>query len=594
MSLIRTLRCVVLFAAVAPSVLGSPAGAATDPPPAISIPTLPVSEIKPGMTGTGYSVFSGTKRDTFAVSIVGVLRRYKPGSDLILARASNEFLEKTGIIAGMSGSPVYVDGKLIGAVAYAWPFLKEPLAGITPIGEMLSVLPGKEGPPPSAEDRFGSLGAPPAPSDDPGGARPIATPIALAGFTPAAVRYLEPWLAERGFVASLGGAKEPGGSCDSLLPGSAIGVELVRGDWSAAAIGTVTYRDKDRILAFGHPFMSMGWVDFPITAATIHTIMVSSQISNKVASPTATCGALVADREAGIAGTVGPTPAMVPVSVSIEGTGGRARRYRFEIARSRYLTPGLLSAVVVSSISDELFEAGVSTIRYDVAYSMNGGKRTIHQGDLFLTTSPVSGVGEAVSQALTVLLGDRFRPSRLDSASVRVSAAEGIDEAAVVGIRVTPPTAAPGDSVDAEVTLRRPAKPLETRHVRIRIPPSTPDGDVTIRVCDGGETEKWEMGRVPDRYKPQTFDQLADIIETTRRSDRLYVQVYREAGGAVVDGGEISQAPRSVLSVIGASMKSGDASETKGATLAEVSIPMGRVVRGCESATVSVVSDPRR
>ena len=144
------------------------------------------------------------------------------------------------------------------------------------------------------------------------------------------------------------------------------------------------------------------------------------------------------------------------------------------------------------------------------------------------------------------------------------------------------------------MTLRRATAPLETRHVRIRIPPSTPDGDVTIRVCDGDDTEKWEMARAPDRYKPVTFDQLADLIESSRKSDRLYVQVYREADGAMVDGSEISQAPRSVLSVIGASRKSGDASAIKGATLAEIAVPMGRVVQGCETATVTVQSDPRR
>lgn len=592
----RAFRCVALIAlfAVAPA-LARPRGAAAAAVDPSSIPTMAVSDIRPGMVGTGYSVFSGAGRDTFSVSIVGILRQYKPNSDLILARASNEFLDRTGIIAGMSGSPVYIDGKLIGAISYTWAFMKEPLAGITPIGEMLTALPGKEGAPRVSEDRFGALGAPMPPEADPtGGARPIATPLALAGFTTEAVRYLQPWLAERGFVASLGGAREPGGSCDSLLPGSAIGVELIRGDWSAAAIGTVTYRDKDRILAFGHPFMSMGWVDFPITAATIHTIMVSNQISNKVGSPTVTCGALLADRDVGIAGTVGEPPAMVPVSVAVEGSGGRSRRYHFEVARSRYLTPALVGATVVNSISDALFESGVSTVRYDVTYYMNGGARAVHQGDLVLTTAPVSGVGDAVSQALTILLGDRFRPSRLDSARVSVSAVEGIDAMAIDGIRVTPPTAAPGDSVDVEVTLRRAATPSVTRHIRIRVPPSTPDGDVTIRVCDGGETEKWEAARVPDRYKPVTFDQLANLIESSRRADRLYVQIYREAGGAVVDGNEISQAPRSVLSVIGASQKSGEASETKGATVAEIAVPMGRVVQGCESATITVQSDARR
>src|SRR5712671_4069841 len=211
--------------------------------------TFPVSELKQGMTGVGYTVFAGTTIDTFSVAVLCVLHYYRSGFDLIMARASSPIVDKTGIIAGMSGSPVYINGRLIGAVSYTWSFLKEPMAGITPIDQMLSLLPVEGARLPDVEDTFGKLGAPDG-AGDAGAAKPIATPISLAGFTSEALRYLEPWLSERGFVASPGGANEPGEPCDSLRPGSAVGVQLIRGDWSAAAIGTVTYRDKDRILAF--------------------------------------------------------------------------------------------------------------------------------------------------------------------------------------------------------------------------------------------------------------------------------------------------------------------------------------------------------
>lgn len=567
------------FAAVTPSI----------PPSA----RMPVSEVREGMVGTGYSVFSGTEVDTFSVVIVGVLKGYRPGFDLIMARPSSPVVDKTGVVGGMSGSPVYIDGKLIGAVSYTWSFLKEPMAGITPIDQMLTLLPARDAKPPRPEDAFGDLGAPQAFAGDVGGAKPIATPLALAGFTSEAIRYLDPWLAERGFVASPGGANLPGGSCDSLRPGSAIGVQLVRGDWSAAAIGTVTYRDGDRLLAFGHPFLAMGWMELPMTAARIHTIMSSQQISNKIGSPTATCGTIFADRSVGIAGTLGPSPSMIPVTVSIAGTGGRSRAYHLEVARSRYLTPALVSASVVNSISEALYDAGVATVRYDFSLYMNGGSRTIRKEDTFVSTAPVSGVGETVGQSLTLLLGDRFRPSRLDSARVNVRVEEGIDEAALVGIRVSPAAVIAGDSLEVDLTLRRPGKQVETRRVRIRVPPTSPEGELTVRVCDAGETEKWEMQRAPERYQPETFDQLAALIEADRASDRIYVQLYRTVGGAVVGGREISQAPGSVLNVLGSSPKSGESATTKGATVAEVSIPLGRIVRGCESATVTVIPGVR-
>ncbi|HLQ67629.1 MAG TPA: SpoIVB peptidase S55 domain-containing protein [Candidatus Limnocylindrales bacterium] len=554
--------------------------------------TFPVSELKQGMTGVGYTVFAGTTIDTFSVTILGVLHSYRPGFDLIMARASSPIVDKTGIIAGMSGSPVYINGRLIGAVSYTWSFLKEPMAGITPIDQMLSLLPVEGARLPDVEDTFGKLGAPDG-AGDAGAAKPIATPISLAGFTSEALRYLEPWLSERGFVASPGGANEPGEPCDSLRPGSAVGVQLIRGDWSAAAIGTVTYRDKDRILAFGHPFLAMGWMELPLTGATIHTIMSSQQISNKIGSPTNTCGTVIADRSTGIAGVVGPGPSMIPVSVSIVGSGGRAKQYHFEVARSRYLTPALVSATVVNSISEALYDAGVTTVRYDYSLYMNGGARTIRHEDVILSTAPVSGVGETVGQSLTLLLGDRFRPSRLDSTRVNVRVEEGIDEAALIGIRVSPASVAAGDSIDVDLSLRRSSKLIETRRVRVRIPPSAPQGDLTVRVCDAAETDRWETQRAPELFQPETFDQLANLIESERSADRIYVQLYRAAGGAIVGGREISQAPSSVLQVLGSSPKSGESATTKGATLAEIALPLGHVVRGCETATVSVIPGNR-
>lgn len=591
----RAARLASILAALSIAAVPLPSDVARAAAPRIPANRLmPVSEIREGMTGVGYTVFQGTAIDSFTVTILGILRGYRPGADLIMARAQSPVLDRTGIQAGMSGSPIYVNGKLVGAVSYTWGFLKEPLAGITPIEEMLSLLPGPGGPPADREDRFGALGAPVAPPAEAAGARPIATPLSLSGFTPEAIRFLDPWLKERGFVAVPGGGQEPGGSCDSLAPGSALGVSLIRGDLSAAAIGTVTYRDGDRVLAFGHPFLSMGWVEFPLTAATIHLIMSSTQISNKVGSPTATCGTLIADRSVGIAGEIGAAPDMIPVTVAVEGTGGRKKHYRFEVARGRYLTPALVSSGVVSSISEALYDTGVSTVRWDLAYYMNGGKRTIRGGDRFITTSPLSGVGETVGQTLTILLGDRFRPSRLDSAAVTLQVEDGVDDAALIGIRAYPATVAPGEWVNVELTYRPTAKPVQTQRTRIQVPAGTPEGEITVRVCDGQETERWEVGRAPERYQPETFEQLARLIEDNRRLDHLYVQLYRAAGGAVVGGREISQAPSSVLQVLGGSGKSGETAATKGATLAERSLAMDRIVHGCESATITVAADRRR
>lgn len=564
--------------------------------PHAGVTPFPVDSVRVGMTGVGLSVFEGTRIDSFAVTILGVLKGYRPGATLILARASSPFLERSGIIAGMSGSPVYIHGKLLGAIAYAWGFNKEPVGGITPIGDMLSLLPkeGTAAPPEDPENRLGALAPVHSdPLDNPGQARAIGTPLVLSGFTPEAIQYLDPWLKQQGFVASPGGGQIPGESCDELVPGAAIGVQLIRGDWSAAAIGTLTYRDGDRLLAFGHPFIALGWVRFPLTGAVIHTVFVNEQLSTKIGSPTTPCGTMIADRSTGIAAEIGPPPAMIPVAVSIEGNGGRERHYHFEVARSRFLAPQLVGMTVVNSISEALGDVGYATIRYNLAYMMNGGKTTIRRSNLFLTQSPVSGVGDDVTQTLQLLLSDHFKPTTLDSVHVDLVASPGLEASRISEVRLHPSTVSPGDSVEVEVLLRSGGSGMETRRIKVRVPPQTPPGELQVRACDGDETDKWEQDRTPDRYKPETFDELVRVLQEDRRNDRIYVQLFRASGGATVHGDEISQAPPSVLDVLQGEPKSGAVATTKGATIAETSIPLSAMARGCETAKLNVVPDLR-
>ena len=568
------------------------------PPAATAAPravpnSFPVDSVRAGMVGIGLSVFEGTRIDSFPVAIIGVLKGQRPGATLILARAQGAYLERTGIIAGMSGSPVYINGRILGAIAYTWSFSKDPVAGITPIGEMIDILPPKGAiPSEETESRLGLIDSPTEGlSAEPTGARPIATPLVFSGFGAEAMRFLTPWLEERGFVAGPGGGTAPGISCDDLVPGSAVGVALVRGDWSAAAIGTLTYRDGDRILAFGHPFSAMGWVRFPLTAATIHTVFANQQISSKVGSPTTPCGTLLTDRSVGVSGEIGASPAMIPVAVSIEGSGKREKEYHFEVVRSRLLTPNLVASAVVNSISEALNDVGYATIRYDLMFAMNGGKTRIKKGNALLTQSPLSGVGEEIGQSLQLLMSEHFRPTSLDSVRVHISSEVGLDAARISEIRLRPSTAAPGDSVQVEVTLRRGGRATEIRRLGVRIPPQTPEGELTVRVCDGEESDKWELERTPDRFKPQTFDDVVRLIETERRLDRIYVQLYRAGEGATARGGEISQAPPSFLGVLEGAGTAGATAATKGATLQEIVVDGGAVVRGCETAKLNIVPD---
>lgn len=415
------------------------------------------------------------------------------------------------------------------------------------------------------------------------------TPLALSGFTPEALRYMAPWLDEHGFVSAPGGGSTGEGSCDSIGPGSAVGVELVRGDMSATAIGTATYRDGNRVLAFGHPFYALGRVQLPMTAATIHTVFANQQISTKVGSATRTCGTLVADRSVGIAGELGAAPSMIPLRVAIHGPRARDRQFHFQVARSRSLTPGLAAATIVSSISEALFDVGLSTTRYDLTYWLNGGKEILKRGNAIVAPAPLGGAGDDVSQTLFLLLVNRFEPVRLDSLHAEISVEEGLDQAALTSIRVEPTMAAPGESVQVELSIRPSRQKAETRRVTVRIPLGTPPGDLVVRACNGPDTDKWERERAPETFEPQSLDHLLGLLSRERRGDQLFVQLYREVKGVTVHGGEISQAPSSVMDVLGGGAKSGESGPVKGATLAETIVPTGRVVSGCEQTTLTVL-----
>jgi hypothetical protein len=259
------------------------------------------------------------------------------------------------------------------------------------------------------------------------------------------------------------------------------------------------------------------------------------------------------------------------------------------VARSRMLTPGLVAAAIVNSISEALYSIGPATTHYEVTYYLNGGRTRLTRGNSWIVPGPLSGPGEEVNVTLNALLGNRFEPIRVDSVAATVAVTSQPEDARIAGVRVVPAIAAPGDSVRVEVTLRPSREEVERRWTGIRIPDNTPPGTLSVRACDAGGTEQWEQNRAPDRYQARSLTQLLTLLGAQRRADRVYVQLYRSAPGATVRGSEISQAPASMLEVLGSGASSGETAPTKGATLEEVSIPIGRVVGGCEAATLEIL-----
>ena len=358
-----------------------------------------LEDLRPGMKGVARTVFSGSEPQEFGVEILGVLPGFPaPRQSAIIARLSGANVEKTGVFAGMSGSPVYIEGRLVGAIAFSFPFSKEPIAGITPIKQMIDLFeraaPGNELQKPK-EPRaisFAQLAAnewkptlpKPAVTAAPMIASvsagsplvplmgqqmtPIATPVVFAGISQDSLSMFAPQLMANGLLPVSGA----GGSAaitplakateQTLLPGTSVSVQLVRGDYSIAASGTVTFRDGDRIYAFGHPFLSLGASDMPMSESAVVTVIPNVNNSFKLSVPGQMVGSISQDRGSGVFGQLGRAPKMIPVRINLHTSRDRSETYSYEIANDSFLTPLLLNITVFNTITSSERALGDSTI----------------------------------------------------------------------------------------------------------------------------------------------------------------------------------------------------------------------------------------
>jgi SpoIVB peptidase S55 len=505
------------------------------PPPAI----LPLADVRPGMVGQALTVFSGTKPEPFKIRVVAVMRNFLPKQDVILIRAEDPRVEFSGIVAGMSGSPVYIDGKLMGAVAYAWSFAKEPLGGVTPIESMLAersrprrvkeeTLAHNGG---GANDR---VAAPPsevvaaaseferaefAANTAGGGDRPSAlarglglptlvpstgggeprlirasVPISVSGFTPRTFAELEQELHPTGLVPlQAGGGRKRGlpPAPGHVEPGSAIGVELVRGDMSTVATGTVTYIDGPNVFAFGHPMFGIGEVYLPMVDAEIHAFLPSLSQSFKMSSPLQEVGTLVQDRQACIIGDLDARTTMMPVEVRVGGPGGEARIFHADVARNRRLTPMLASLVVSNAIADA--EPDVTDMVVTVTSKMNvKGFTTLELRDQLFSSEGVSGRTLSSSRGLRAmgeLLFNPFEPVVLDRMDVDVRVEFRRDVAEIVGVSMPGDVVHAGDTVPLRVTMRPYAGNEYVETVPVVIPRSVGGDMVKLEVASGSQVK---------------------------------------------------------------------------------------------------------
>ena len=590
--------------------------------PVAAVDRMPLDEVQVGMTGVGVTVFEGTAREEFSVHILGVLRNINgPHRNLILARLEGGPLGRTGVIAGMSGSPVYVDDRLIGAVSYALgSFTTEPIAGITPIDEMIDAVPlplrrAAVSPNPielpmtparlvaalRASLRPASAFAARAADVTARGAsladaqhaatllRPIATPLVLGGFESETAEWLATTLRSSGLSPVLGTAQAadgPSTAAEPLQAGDAVGVALVEGDLSIAGTGTVTMIEDDRVYAFGHPFQNLGPTQFVMNRAHVHTLLPSLLSSIKIATVGEAIGTFEQDRLTAIAGTLGDTPAMIPVDITLRSTDDRRplRRIHFDVVHDQVLTPLLAYVTVLNTLRAYERDNGAATLRLSGTATLDG-HAPLTFDDVFAGNAPALGAATSVLTPITVLAQNPFTPVTLESLALDIVASETDESATIERIWLDDARVRAGRTASLKILTRSHRGTESIRTLPIPIPANAPS-TLTLLVSGGPQLAQRERQELQGTPQPRSLGQLIRLLNDAPRSNRLYVRLLAADAGAYVGGERLVALPPSTLAVYQADLGRGATTPLRQAILEEWELESSEAITGSRLLTL--------
>lgn len=557
---------------------------------------MPVADIQRGQKCTGRTVYEGTKIEEFPCEILGVLPgAWGPGDDVIVARLLGPNADRYGVIAGMSGSPIFIDGKLVGALSLSLgTFQKEAIAGITPIAAMQRVRASNGWPGP----RGGGVSPMEARPRSSGeyDFQPIMTPLVVSGIAPEAMGLAKSLLEPHGFVltAGAGGAMTAApvpGAADSIQPGGAIAGLLVTGDVNVAGTGTVTWRDESTVLAFGHSFLLYGNVEMPMATSDIITTVASQNISFKLGAPKSVVGAIVRDNRTAIAGRFGAEARMIPVKVTLpEGT--QPREIRFQVFRNRVLSAPMMTVGVMNGLVSNAAYDAEGTLRIDGRVKVAGHPDVVLSRTYF---DPGAGGGSIPFMAAEISgMLQRLFDNELGEAAVgEIELALGVDktrrETRIDAAWAERASVKPGETVAVRVRMRPWRGAPQLREVQVKVPEGTPPGSLTVSVADAKVMDAKDRVSPGSASRPDDLGALIASFNQRRDEDSLYVRLSRATPGAIVRGVSLPGLPPTALGVVRGTEKSaGGAEPLQDAVVDEVRMPLGARVAGSAEFTLRV------
>ncbi|MGB9005741.1 MAG: SpoIVB peptidase S55 domain-containing protein [Candidatus Aminicenantales bacterium] len=566
---------------------------------------LPLDQVKPGMVGKGRSVFKGSQVEEFEAEILGVLSNALPKRNIILARLKGQGLENSGVIQGMSGSPVYVDGRLVGAVAYSFPYSKEPIAGLTPIEEMLSLSGGAAAPPASFAARSVPLGKisledycslfpdvfGPRLSVEAGGRPllPLGIPLMCGGLSSRGLDRVRPALARMGFLPMSAAQvinetpASPSLGPLTLQAGDPVSVQLVGGDMDLSALGTVTYVDGRKVYAFGHPMYNLGPVEYGMARADVLTVVSNLESSFKLAAPGALVGTFVQDRSSGAYGELGRLPSMIPVNIKLGGGPFLSREYKIQVVNDRILGAFFTSSALSMILSDAERALGDLSLSVQGDFYLDTGQ-SVHVEDLYSGNfdSAVNDLSSLVLAVVYFLYNNEFQSLGLHRLDLDIQAVEHPKVCLLEKVLPDRYEASPGEPINIKIFLRTYRGEVDVEEIQVPAPALPSGSTFSLVLGDAASMQQVEAAQYRSlEFVPRSLEQLIRLLNNLRKNNRIYLKVLANRPGLFLKGEEMSNLPLTVKSLFTSPRASAsNAVEIGLSTQGEYQLPIPYVLKG--------------
>ncbi|MDE0424596.1 MAG: hypothetical protein OXN25_07000 [Candidatus Poribacteria bacterium] len=592
---------------------------------------MPLSEVKPGMKVTGYTVFFGTTVEEFECKVVSIEYNFYPGWHVVWVEGLSDNFKYTGVAGGMSGSPMYIDGRLMGALALGYFNQREHsnIFGVTAFESMVKVA--ERGMKPNlnyegtqlfnlsstaASQDYGldmgpslfadsKIAQPPSIfderlrsniTDSHSQARPrqLSIPITLPPLNSEALRFVQPLFDAFNFTPVQAAGTGSPIKESPVEAGQIVGTEIVRGDVSFFGYGTITYVDGNELLAYGHPNFGEGNVNLPLSGGYVHFIFPSSSRSFKVASPTQPIGTLVQDREPAIAGIIGKHPSYIPVNVNLQTTDGKLHEKSYEVIRHRSFSP-IYTGVAASYIVDALeFYRNDHTLNLDATITLKESpelkaRELVYKNTYSSSSSPGAGVMLTLMLPMLQLGSNPYTKVQVENVTLDLKIGDKRRTARIQSLRMDKLRYRPGDTVAVEITLQPYLEAPLTQTGTITIPKDAPEGLVTLLAGNANFHESWQRSRAPLNFRHKNINQLINLLQRGERNSDIIMELFVPEPGLTVQGEEFENLPPSVMSVMNTAKQAGDSGYTSATTLQIDRVATDYVISG--SGIIRLVVD---